>query len=775
MKIFTLQNAKGQMAIFIALIFQVLFILFAMVLNIGLNIHNKINLQNSLDLAVYYGAQRQAELLNLIAHQNYQIKRAWKLMAWRQFVLGTAAVRQGPGDSLSAHPAAVGNGGFCSKWESANSSFLGGHDHPGDVCIAVPVACVFSNFPFVTNDAHTTSSFCNNVQSFTISKFKVPNVGPGGELSGLPKSIQGINELVQEACGSADYQNWLFAASNLFAFDIETHYRLRLLYKAASRLVQFKDIDNQSIHKGMEQVFLKNLTYQNKKAYTEGQGNIAFFNSLKSITDLYQLFSPIRVLPLLPFITLDAGSGCNKSGEPDFVGFLLQHNPLPENKRMHSMAEGEVAKRLTHTFDRLLQTGSRVTSGDFPPSFPEFYAVGVEKNPFHMVYVGGKAQVQPHSLFSVGEPTPMGARAFAKPFGGRIGPWYCKTWKGGDDGSGDGSACPVGERVDPNLSFRIGVLREIDEEILEEIRGTNGLSKVVPNYAFYPGDSLGLKSWEALSQVQIGNKSGSTNDGFELRDLHQMGFLSNVNFKTWTGLSHEFKPSPGSANSIASRRLRDYERLALLPNHFDNAYYSIFPYGTMSLMHRWEKSTKGVGGDLENKLFPENEGAGLTWYHQDIGACNLSSEGESTCPFPNLYNLARGIAAQNSGGTVDSFSNLLLSNNINDMGGLSQSNNKWSAVGLEELWPKLLTAWVPSGGFEYFPPQSSENIFFQKCETGKGLDSNPGTRVAIPGGCVGGGRVGYSVKLVAEEALLEGGWQFVEGGEQSIKNPPQGF
>ena len=68
-----LSNSRGQAAIFVALIFNVLFVFFAMAINVGLVVHDKINLQNSADLAAYYAASKQAEMLNVIAHQNYQI------------------------------------------------------------------------------------------------------------------------------------------------------------------------------------------------------------------------------------------------------------------------------------------------------------------------------------------------------------------------------------------------------------------------------------------------------------------------------------------------------------------------------------------------------------------------------------------------------------------------------------------------------------------------------------------------------------------------------
>ncbi|MFN9066527.1 MAG: pilus assembly protein TadG-related protein, partial [Bdellovibrionales bacterium] len=51
MMIKIIKNKKGQVAIFIALLFQVLFLFFAMVVNVGLLVHHKINLQNSVDLA----------------------------------------------------------------------------------------------------------------------------------------------------------------------------------------------------------------------------------------------------------------------------------------------------------------------------------------------------------------------------------------------------------------------------------------------------------------------------------------------------------------------------------------------------------------------------------------------------------------------------------------------------------------------------------------------------------------------------------------------------
>ena len=90
-----LANQRGQAAIFVALMFNVLFVFFAMAINISLVVHDKINLQNSADMAAYYAAMKQAEILNVIAHENYMIRQSYKLLAWRYRVLGILGLFNG--------------------------------------------------------------------------------------------------------------------------------------------------------------------------------------------------------------------------------------------------------------------------------------------------------------------------------------------------------------------------------------------------------------------------------------------------------------------------------------------------------------------------------------------------------------------------------------------------------------------------------------------------------------------------------------------------------
>ena len=77
-------------------------------------VHDKINLQNSVDIAAYYGAMKQAEMLNAIAHINYQIRQSWKLLTWRYRVLGSMGLTHIP------HPSA--------NWR--NPIYTSDTDHP---------------------------------------------------------------------------------------------------------------------------------------------------------------------------------------------------------------------------------------------------------------------------------------------------------------------------------------------------------------------------------------------------------------------------------------------------------------------------------------------------------------------------------------------------------------------------------------------------------------------------------------------------------------------
>ncbi|MFH1223026.1 MAG: Tad domain-containing protein, partial [Pseudomonadota bacterium] len=86
-------NKKGQIAILIAMSFGLIFLLIAMVVNIGFLVAAKINLQNAVDLAAYAGAAQQARYLTEIGKWNYEMRRNYKAMSF-DYMVAMNAERQ---------------------------------------------------------------------------------------------------------------------------------------------------------------------------------------------------------------------------------------------------------------------------------------------------------------------------------------------------------------------------------------------------------------------------------------------------------------------------------------------------------------------------------------------------------------------------------------------------------------------------------------------------------------------------------------------------------
>src|SRR3989338_3901367 len=73
-----LYSHDGQVAVLVIILFSFLFLLSAMVINIGMVIHHKINLQNAADMAAYAGAAEQARILTTIGWKNYELRKNLK-------------------------------------------------------------------------------------------------------------------------------------------------------------------------------------------------------------------------------------------------------------------------------------------------------------------------------------------------------------------------------------------------------------------------------------------------------------------------------------------------------------------------------------------------------------------------------------------------------------------------------------------------------------------------------------------------------------------------
>lgn len=699
------------MAIFFALIFQVLFVLFAMVINVGLLVHHKINLQNSADLAAYYGAMKQAEMMNAIGHVNYQIRQGWKLLVWRYRVLG-----QG-GDTINTPP----------------------YRHDLDKQLADADERPLDTLPAIVRDATVASNFCITYAPFLqvpenenickdtlvrtqprINLFRAPPVVAGFiGITGVARlfasnALARINELAKES----GEMNWAMLARFVTSFNFDQADRKQLINHLARGLSKasddFNELNGDSARIGVLNTLKKNLTIANRDSFAEakfqlinGLGNEKCGAGTVSQFEPPKWLSEIKIVPA--FFVLDNVPG---GGNIQRKVILLTREVLPEN-RPKMDEEIQVLKDYVD-----------------PLAAPYNSSLGFEKNPWCMAYVGVSVESAPRIPFSpLGEVT-MKAVAFAKPFGGRIGPWYNKIWD---------PSSPTSNRGD-----------ETDEIAPPRIQDVSNIADPtdptrVPNYARYPGDQLGLMSRNSLGRYHrlLFDLKGSgryTNNILNLSSLDPKNPQdTSPNFNYWGNIFKVF-PENRALDSLSWDntnnfwpRQRDLEILAVSPDLYDITYYSIEPdfYNNYYLQ-------------LKNEYLRKNP---LQQFQlrPDFGA--RANEG----PDKEKFSVKDQVSLLKKYGP---------SLEIDVVGGGVPQGLTYY---IKEV-THVLTGWIGTDPQNYnLNPET-----FGKCQT------PPRAGIPNPGDCVGGGRTGYSVKLVSMDYLH--GQDLQLGGEGAspgpILNPP---
>lgn len=85
-------NEKGQISIFFSASLIVLISIVAFVINVGLFVKAKINLQNATDAAAFSGAAVQARQLSKIAYLNWEMRNVYKEWMYKYYVIGNLNV-----------------------------------------------------------------------------------------------------------------------------------------------------------------------------------------------------------------------------------------------------------------------------------------------------------------------------------------------------------------------------------------------------------------------------------------------------------------------------------------------------------------------------------------------------------------------------------------------------------------------------------------------------------------------------------------------------------
>ena len=705
---------RGQVAIFVALIFQVLFVFFAMLVNVGLLVHHKINLQNSVDIAAYYGAMKQAEMLNAIAHSNYQIRQSWKLLVFRYRHLGTYGDDNYPGARNPANQSGADGQGDPPATGVSNSSNTQDSNMFPSFCIT------YHPFDFMT----TNENYCRHSGEqgqFIIKTPPVPtHIGTNflGLISWDQLNIQitqNIRSSIMQACISKEALSYYQIADFVFAYKRDIANRKRLIITLANQLSSstsdFNDLDGNSVIDGVEKTLSKNLTYQNLSGAQKVNGShiVKFFNSMggtagQTLTPP-QWLSDIRIFPIF----WSYYGVCTEDA--------LKYQPLAINIGV------PIPSDLTDPSKTPLADGIRQIDLQIQEPGPGasaenlLYAssLGYEKNPWYMPYVAVHAETKPQIPFSPFGTVTLKATAYAKPFGGMIGPWSGKDWTSASNMSDTGN--PNDNIVQPpRMTTPDGLPNPSDK-------------RYTPDTIRYVGDKIGTQSYlnmyqysKVLNGIQPQKLSllfwshlVNSND-----DLEKIG--SNGDMLAWAN---------AGSDQATAQTMRNLELQVISPDQYDISYYSIEPdyYRNYYLRLKKQESTFGfpVRGDLGQRA-------------NDPTLVNFSVKDQIK-------------AAQN-------FSN---------SGGMDLT----TALSYFARTPAELLTSYKSTAPDNTNMDTQNN--FGKCAV-QPQDTDPAV-MATPGNCIAGGRVGYSVKLVdgdflASSELPLGG---LGASPSAIKNPPPSF
>lgn len=718
------------MALFIALIFQVLFLFFAMVINVGLLVHHKINLQNSVDLAAYYGAMKQAEGLNVIAHTNYQIRQSWKLLTWRYRMLGSA------GDFYE-HP-----------YSKITKTLQNGDDDAINAAQAdfynAPAFCI-TYVPFKPMPENENT--CKSIRDISgIKLFAIPPVMI--DLPGVSHAVRNLtaalrNSAVQR-CKEFGSFNYIMLGKFAVAYNIDQANRMLFMsylsqaMSPASPEDDFYDIDGKSVATGMKTTLMNNLTSANRASI--GESDFKTFNSLGDSRcnkvgvqsgAPAKWLTPIKIMP--GFVYTDTTcSGDAIKPQQRIMG--TQPGNLPQHWK-------EIPTDLQEAVNEIIPfIGMRQ-----PLENIYNFSLGVEKNPWCMAYVGAAATARPKIPFSPFGAVELKARAFYKPFGGRIGPWFYDKWVSRETpGKGSGP----GQRIDPNISPRIHDVGNV---------GDPTDPNRAPNYSRFAGDTIGLKSRRALYQYgrSIYGLDGTWASQSNITSGKAVGSSTlddSPNYDHWKHIPFQFFEKGDSQDILAwdseknqPSRMRELELSAILPDAYDMAYYSIEPnfYQTYYTRVR-DGFLKGPGAGYHNE---KKEFLGDIGTHKGFNSGGINYD-----EFSIKDQYAIVAKSEHLKGQIDFVSKLTY---------------------ISTKWEHVLTGWAPKDLMDY----SLEPSKFGKCTTYP-LGVNPNetsanTTVPTSGHCVAGGSTGYSVKMVSSD-FLKSEMQDIGGQGVSgpILNPP---
>jgi hypothetical protein len=432
-----LSNCRGQISIFFATTILVIITFLAFVINIGVFVKAKMNLQNAVDAAAFAGAAVQARQLTNIAYLNWEMRNVYKEWMFKYYVLGNLNI-----DDVAN--SASGTTDF------RMATYPGG---------ARPAEDMY-NFPSVCIDfaGANSTALCKNYIIPGLPRFSPLDVAGMGETTN--SIMDTLTDQKAQDCATRSQLNyattamWAFSVNSTdqnalqagapeiannrpgaFPTAFELAIRMRNL-EAQVNLAPYTtgvciDGGNQAnssfCSQGINDILQSNQTAANERI------NKAFFSGFRNLgsegdSEMRNSFTLREIAPR-PKIATSAFSLSNllipktsSAKNKYYLDLKLMTANLATFYTMFTTTQGEVNIDGVPITETEAQCAATKTGLPVPG-----YPMGFVKNPEVLTYyaVEGKAKfIGLFNPFDVGKDNgiTLTAYAAAKPFGGRIGP-----------------------------------------------------------------------------------------------------------------------------------------------------------------------------------------------------------------------------------------------------------------------------------------------------------------------------------------------------------------
>lgn len=434
-----IKSNRGQLSIFMGITLILVMGLLAFLINVGLFVKAKINLQNSVDAAAYAGAAVQARQLTNIAYANWELRNTYKEWMFKYYILGQLGLMQG---DYNLSPGKLGG---------LSTSFL----------LMRPSATVVGTGG-VSYDKYNLPSICihNNSQTNICPIYALPGIPrfPAIGVAGISEIHEAfVNKLVDEKganCSERTQINFLAAMSWAYSSGLksipgaplvatnrpgawpqalELGMRIRNLEMIVNRtpvstpmdLNTVLQLSNQGANLGLNERPIKAFM----SAYRNLSGGKYKSNTGGGSLDEFATSFRLSELEPTPFNSTDepVSSFLIPPGHAARTKYYLDLQAVPLNLATMFTTFATTRNEFEPSVDSEASCHVSKTAMPVPG-----YLLGFVKNPTVLTYYAVKGEANFTGLFfpksddDDATSIKLTAYAAAKPFGGRIGPQLFK-------------------------------------------------------------------------------------------------------------------------------------------------------------------------------------------------------------------------------------------------------------------------------------------------------------------------------------------------------------